>query len=155
MNTLSFEHENSLNKPEDTQLLSEQGVVNYIGFVEGDALFIGGADVIVSNGFVGNIAIKSGEGMTKLVRSVIKKCFNKNWLTKLLGVVAYPVFKAIGKEVNASQYNGATLLGLNGVVIKSHGGANCFAFEAAISEAVREVKYDVPTLITKRLNEII
>ncbi|NQY42738.1 MAG: phosphate acyltransferase PlsX [Legionellales bacterium] len=138
-----------------SQLISESGLVNYIGYVEGDSFFVGGADVIVCNGFVGNVALKSGEGMARRVREVIYSEFKKNFITRIMGLMAYPVFTKISKEIDPSKYNGATLVGLNGIVIKSHGSANALAFEAAISEAISEVQHKIPDLITTRVGEIL
>ncbi len=138
-----------------SQLISESGLVNYIGYVEGDYFFLGGADVVVCNGFVGNVALKSGEGMARRVKEVIYSEFKRNIVTRIMGMIAYPVFTRIAKEIDPSKYNGATLLGINGIVIKSHGSANTFAFEVAISEAVSEVKHKVTDLITKRVSELL
>lgn len=138
-----------------SQLISESGLVNYIGYVEGDALFIGGADVVVCNGFVGNVALKSGEGMAKLAKEVLTRTLKKNFFTKLLGLFALPVLRSLKKHIDPSRYNGATLLGLNGVVIKSHGSANILAFEFAIAEAISEVQHDVTSLITNKMNELL
>ncbi len=136
---------------EASRLLAESSL-NYIGYVEGDGIYMGDADVVVCDGFVGNVMLKTTEGVAKMISHYIKEEFKRNLLTKLSGLLAMPVLKAFRKRIDPREYNGASLLGLQGIVIKSHGGADAYAFSQAISEAVVEVKKNVPELITNQLD---
>ena len=124
------------------QLMNSSNI-NYAGFVEGDDIFDGDFDVIVTDGFAGNIALKSIEGVAKVISHFIKKEFKKNLFTKFSAIISYPVMSAVKKKVDPRQYNGASLLGLQGVVVKSHGGADSLAFEQAIKTAYFEVKNQI------------
>lgn len=117
--------------------------INYIGYVEGDAIYQGVADVVVCDGFVGNVALKVTEGVAKLVGHYIKLAFNRNWFSRLSGLAALHILKRIRKQMDPAHYNGASLVGLKGIVIKSHGSANDLAFKNAINEAVLEVKKNI------------
>lgn len=128
-----------------------QSSLNYVGYVEGDDIFKGGTDVIVSDGFVGNIALKSSEGVAKMILHSMLLEFKKNRLTKLAGLIAKPVLKALSKRIDHRRYNGASLLGLRGIVIKSHGSADKLAFMNAISIARKEVSTDVPRRIFEQV----
>ncbi len=125
--------------------------LNYVGYVEGDNIFQGGTDVIVSDGFVGNIALKSSEGVGKMIQHFMKLEFKRNILTQLAGLVALPVLRALGKRIDHRRYNGASLIGLRGIVIKSHGGADKLAFANAISIARKEIASDVPRRIEEQV----
>ncbi len=125
--------------------------LNYVGYVEGDNIFQGGTDVIVSDGFVGNIALKSSEGVGKMIQQFMKLEFKKNILTQLAGLIALPVLRALGKRIDHRRYNGASLIGLRGIVIKSHGGADKLAFANAISIARKEIASDVPRRIEEQV----
>ncbi|MEW8540755.1 MAG: phosphate acyltransferase PlsX [Candidatus Thiodiazotropha endolucinida] len=128
-----------------------QSSLNYVGYVEGDDIYQGGTDVIVSDGFVGNIALKSSEGVAKMIRHFMTLEFKKNPLTKLAGLIAMPVLRAFRKRIDHRRYNGASLLGLRGIVIKSHGSADKLAFMNAISIARKEVSCDVPHRISEQV----
>ena len=130
-----------------THELLRSSSLNYAGFVEGDEIYTGDLDVIVCDGFVGNIMLKTSEGLARMIAHFIKQEFKRNLLTKLSALVALPVLQAFRKRVDPRRYNGATLIGLNGTVIKSHGGADALAYEHAIMEAVAEVKNNVPERI--------
>jgi glycerol-3-phosphate acyltransferase PlsX len=132
------------------QLLAE-GPVNYAGFAEGDDIYMGSFDVIVCDGFVGNIALKSSEGVAKMIATFIRQEFRRNLLTRLAAMIAMPVLKAFRRRIDPRRYNGASLLGLRGIVIKSHGGADALAFANAIKVAILEVREGVPERITARL----
>lgn len=121
--------------------------LNYIGYVEGDDVYKGGVDVVVSDGFVGNVALKSSEGVAKMISHFMKEGFSRNWLTKLAGLIAMPVLQSLRRRIDPRRYNGASLLGLRGIVIKSHGGADVLAFVNAISRARKEALTDVPSRI--------
>jgi glycerol-3-phosphate acyltransferase PlsX len=125
--------------------------LNYVGFVEGDDIFRGGTDVIVSDGFVGNIALKSSEGVAKMISHFMKQEFKKNPVTMLAGLVALPVLRSLRRRIDPRRYNGASLLGLRGIVIKSHGSADKLAFMNAISIAKKEVLTDVPRRIAEQV----
>lgn len=132
------------------QLLSASDL-NYIGFVEGDGIYLDPVDVVVCDGFVGNISLKTSEGVAKLVRHFLRAEFQRNLWTRLVGLVAYPVLRAFGRRIDPRRYNGASLLGLQGIVIKSHGGADALAFANAIEIARRAVENRVTERIAKLL----
>ena len=136
-------------------MLAECPHLNYVGYVEGDQFFTGEVDLIVCDGFVGNVALKASEGIAKYMLTVFKQCFNANWFTKLLGLIVQPALFRFKKRVDPARYNGACMLGLNGIVIKSHGGANAFAFEFAIEQAVLQVKSDAVNLVRNQITEFI
>jgi glycerol-3-phosphate acyltransferase PlsX len=136
------------------ELLHGSGL-NYIGYVEGDDVYKGGADVVVVDGFVGNVALKSSEGVAKMVRHYIEQEFRRNWLSKLAGLAALPVMKRFGRSIDPRRYNGASLVGLRGVVIKSHGGADRLAFANAIGIAKKEIHADVQGRIQQRVETLL
>jgi phosphate acyltransferase len=117
--------------------------LNFIGNVEGTDVFKGKADVVVCDGFVGNIALKSSEGAVKLMVQMLREELKANWWTKTLALIASPVLMRFKKRVDPSRYNGATLLGLRGIVVKSHGGADVLGFRTAIERAYTEVQHDL------------
>lgn len=121
--------------------------LNYVGFIEGSELFSGKADVVVTDGFTGNIALKTMEGTVGLVRHYVKQGFTRNWLSKLQALLAGSTLKRISRETDSRNFNGATLVGLNGIVIKSHGSADSYAFQHAIDTAIVEVRNGVPQQI--------
>lgn len=111
------------------------GDLNFQGNVEGNDIFKGVVDLVVCDGFVGNVALKSSEGLASMVSTLIKQAFGRNILTKMAAIVAYPVLSAFKRRVDHRRYNGAALLGLRGLVFKSHGSADAFAFEQALARA--------------------
>lgn len=121
--------------------------LNYIGFVEGDDIYIGDVDVVVCDGFVGNVALKTSEGLGKLIAQFLREEFSRNALTRTAAFFAMPVLKAFRLRVDPRQYNGATLVGLQGTVIKSHGDADAVAFASAINVARMAVDQQVPRRI--------
>ena len=127
--------------------------LNYAGFIEGDDIYAGTVDVVVCDGFVGNVALKTSEGVARMIRHYMEQAFRRTLWTKLVAVLALPVLKAFKAKIDPRQYNGASLLGLQGIVIKSHGGADVVAFTNAIKEAVVEVRKNVPQRIAKNLEE--
>lgn len=135
--------------------LLAESQLNYIGFMEGDDIYKGGSDVVVCDGFVGNVALKSSEGVAKMIAYLIKKEFNRNLLTRLAGLIAMPVLKALKSRIDPRHYNGASLLGLRGIVIKSHGSADELAFANAIHIAITEVDKAVPQRISARLEVLL
>ena len=125
--------------------------VNYSGYVEGDEIYTGDMDVIVCDGFVGNVALKTSEGLARMVTHFMRQEFKRNLFTRLSALLALPALNAFKKRVDPRRYNGASLVGLNGTVIKSHGGADRLAFEHAILEALAEARKDVPQRIGEAL----
>ena len=139
----------------DAHNLLKSSKLNYVGFVEGDDIFCGNIDVIVCDGFVGNIALKTSEGIAKFISSTLKDEFKKNVFTKIAGISSTKVLNSFKKVVDPRRYNGASLLGLKGIIIKSHGGADSFAFSNSLNIALKEVKKDEPTCIDKKLKDIL
>ena len=134
-----------------TAELLAAGDLNYCGFVEGDDIFKGTVDVIVCDGFVGNIALKAGEGAAKLLSGIAREEFSKNLFTKLSYLFAKKVTSNLKNRVDHRNYNGASLLGLRGTVVKSHGSADSVSFQKAIMVAVNEVSQRVPEVIGTQL----
>ncbi|HET7587287.1 MAG TPA: phosphate acyltransferase PlsX [Gammaproteobacteria bacterium] len=132
------------------QLLGDSGL-NYIGFVEGNDIFSGRVDVVVSDGFVGNVALKTIEGLAKMIGGYIRQEFTRTSFTKVLGGISSPVLRALKRRLDPRLYNGASLLGLNGIVIKSHGSADQVSFANAIRIATLEAEKQVPKRITRLL----
>lgn len=135
--------------------LLEASDLNYIGFVEGDGIFKGEADVVVCDGFVGNISLKSSEGVAKMITHYMREAFNKNIVTKMAGLIVMPVLKAFRAKIDPRYYNGASLVGLQGIVIKSHGGTDIIGYTNAIHEAEKEVRKNVPARISEQLEAIL
>jgi phosphate acyltransferase len=117
--------------------------LNFIGNVEGSDIYKGKADVVVCDGFVGNVALKSSEGAVKLMAQMLREELTRNWWTKAIAAIAMPVLKRFKARVDPSRYNGATLLGLRGIVVKSHGGADVLGFRTAIERAYTEAQHDL------------
>jgi glycerol-3-phosphate acyltransferase PlsX len=128
--------------------------LNYIGFVEGDDVYSGKVDVVACDGFIGNISLKSTEGAAKLIYHFIKREFTRNIFTRLAALVAMPVLKSFKRQIDPRRYNGASLLGLRGSVIKSHGSADALAFSNAIEVAAVVVEQDVPERISSQLQAV-
>lgn len=125
--------------------------LNFYGNVEGNDIFKGTTDVVVCDGFVGNIALKASEGLAQMMGRFLAEEFRRNWLTKLMAVISMPVLKAFKKRLDPRRYNGASFLGLRGIVVKSHGGADSFSFLQAIHTAVEESRSGVLRRITEQL----
>ena len=132
------------------ELLVGSGL-NYIGYVEGDDIYLGDVDLVVADGFIGNVALKSSEGVAKLMGHLLSQQFKQSWLSRLLGLAALPILKRFKHTVDPRRYNGASLLGLRGIVIKSHGGADVLAFENAIHIAEKEIHCNIPERIAKQV----
>ena len=131
----------------DAAALLNASSLNYVGFIEGSQLFSGKADVVVTDGFTGNVALKTMEGTVGLAAHYLKRAFTRNWLAKLQALLSRQVLRNLAVEMDPRNYNGATLVGLNGIVIKSHGSADSYAFGHAIDTAVVEVQNQVPQQI--------
>ena len=133
--------------------LLEASSLNYIGYVEGNSINAGNVkvDLIVTDGFVGNVALKSIEGAAKMIGTKLKASFSKNIFTKLAGLAAYPVLKSFKQSIDPRMYNGASFIGLRGLVVKSHGGADALAFETAIHLAEIEIEQNVTQKISDKV----
>jgi glycerol-3-phosphate acyltransferase PlsX len=123
--------------------------VNFHGNVEGDDIYEGTTDVVVCDGFTGNVALKTSEGLAKMLGDFLKEEFTRNWWTKSLAVVAWPIISRFRQRVDHRRYNGAALLGLRGIVVKSHGGADRLAFATALARAAGEARHG----LTERIGE--
>ena len=139
---------------EAAKVLSDS-TLNYVGFVEGDGIYLGDADVVVCDGFVGNVMLKSSEGVAKVFAHFLREEYRRNLFARLSALVSLPVLNSLKKRLDPREYNGASLLGLRGTVIKSHGGADEKAFAVAIREAMIEAKQDVPRLINEQLGSLL
>lgn len=137
------------------ELLKDVDQLNYNGFIEGHQIFDGNTDVIVCDGFVGNISLKTTEGVASLMIAHLKQASESSLLMRLLALISKPFLKKVLAKVKPDQYNGASLLGLRGIVIKSHGNADQQAFFNAIKQAVIEVEQQVPNRIQDSLESIL
>jgi glycerol-3-phosphate acyltransferase PlsX len=115
--------------------------LNFYGNVEGDDIYKGTTDIVVCDGFAGNVALKTSEGLAKMLGDFLKEEYTRNVLTRLAAVVSYPVIKRFRRRVDARRYNGAALLGLRGIVVKSHGSADRLAFATALKRAASEASH--------------
>ncbi|HEY3486726.1 MAG TPA: phosphate acyltransferase PlsX [Gammaproteobacteria bacterium] len=136
-----------------SQLLANSSL-NYIGYVEGNDIFNNKADVVVADGFTGNVALKSAEGLAHMISAYLRSEFKRNPLTLVAGLVSLPVLQSFKRRIDPRRYNGATLLGLQGIVIKSHGSADKLAFANAIKIAMLEVEHNVIAVIDKQINAL-
>ena len=136
------------------QLLRESQL-NYIGNVEGRDIFSGKSDVVVADGFVGNVALKTSEGTAELIAHFLRQAFTASWLARAAALLAKPVLKDFKRRVDHREYNGAMLLGLNGIVVKSHGSADAHAFSRAIEVAASEARSNVNSRITNELQQML
>jgi glycerol-3-phosphate acyltransferase PlsX len=134
--------------------LFRESDLNYKGFVEPDEIYIGDTDLIVCDGFVGNIALKASEGVAQMIMSTLKEEFNRSVLTKTAGLVAKPVLNSIKTRLDHRRYNGASLLGLRGTVVKSHGGVDSLGFQHAIEVALEEARKNLVTQIENALTAL-
>jgi phosphate acyltransferase len=137
------------------KLLENQTGINYIGFVEGDDIYKGVAHVVVCDGFVGNVVLKASEGLAKLMAQSIKEAFNRNILTRVVGLSAKQVLRHLAKRFDPARYNGGSLVGLRRTVVKSHGSATILGFANAISQAIAEVRNKVPERIGSEVSRIL
>jgi len=153
LNVGSEQHKGTDMVREASRLIEAHPGLNFIGYLEGDDLFAGRADLVVCDGFVGNVALKSCEGLSKLLVRKVQASFRRNPYRRLLALLATPVLRELKAQLDPGRRNGATLLGLNGVVVKSHGGANRAYFQAAIDQALEEARLNVPALIGERVRE--
>jgi phosphate acyltransferase len=140
-------------KIKKTSELLKASNLNYTGFVEGDDIYKGTVDLVVCDGFEGNIALKASEGVAAMMGLYLKRAFTRNWLTKIVALIATPVLKDFKSSLDPGKYNGASLLGLRGIVVKSHGGANSDSFFMAISEAHLEAKAKIIDSISAQVSK--
>ena len=138
-----------------TALLLEKSKLNYCGFAEGNDIYTGKFDVIVCDGFVGNVALKASEGVAGMLLELARQEFSRNLLTKLSALIAAPMLRRLRDRADPRRYNGASLLGLRGIVIKSHGGADIYSFGRAIDQAVVEMENAVPDRISSELEQFL
>ncbi len=136
---------------EAAEQFDAHAVLNYQGFVEGDGVVKGEADVVVCDGFSGNVALKTMEGVASMLGGMIRVEINRSLLTRLTGLLALPWLRNLKTRMNPERYNGASLLGLDGIVVKSHGGADVEGFASALEVAAREAQRNVPALIRDNL----
>ena len=130
---------------------SNSGDLNFYGNVEGNDIFKGTTDIVVCDGFVGNVALKTSEGLASMIGSFMKAEFSRNIFTKIAAIVAYPVLTAFKKRMDHRRYNGAALLGLQGLVFKSHGSADAFAFERALNRAYDAARNNLLEKVRERI----
>jgi phosphate acyltransferase len=132
----------------------QKGDFNYIGYVEGDDIYSDKVDVVVCDGFVGNVSLKTMEGVAKMIAAMMRDEFSRSMLAKLAGLVAWPVLSRFKKRVDPRMYNGASMLGLTGIVIKSHGSADVLSYANAIEIALLEVEKRVPEHISEHMEPL-
>ena len=137
------------------EMLIQSPDINYVGYVEGHQLYSDKADVIVCDGFVGNVSLKTSEGVANLFIERIKRAIGRNPIRRIIAKWLFSELFESLQQLNPDQYNGASLLGLRSIVVKSHGSADTVAFAHAISEAVYEVKQQIPNKISDRLEEVL
>lgn len=136
-------------------LLQAAPGLNYTGFVEGDGLYRGEADVVVCDGFVGNIVLKSSEGLATMIAARIETLFRQNLLSRTVGALAMPLLKRLQADLAPARHNGASFLGLQGIVVKSHGSASVQGFQSAIQRALIEIQENLPQRLHGRLGELL
>lgn len=136
-------------------LLQNARGMNYIGFVEGDGLYRGEADVVVCDGFVGNILLKSSEGLATMIAARIEALFKSGVAARMVGAVAMPLLKRLKADLAPARHNGASFLGLQGIVVKSHGAAGVQGFQSAIERAVIEIQENLPERLHSRLEDLL
>ncbi|MBA1428184.1 phosphate acyltransferase PlsX [Pseudomonas fluorescens] len=129
--------------------------LNYIGFVEGDGLYRGEADVVVCDGFVGNILLKSSEGLATMIATRIEVLFKQNLMSRAVGALALPLMRRLQADLAPARHNGASFLGLQGIVVKSHGSAGVEGFQSAIARAVIEIQENLPQRVRGRLEDLL
>ena len=139
---------------ECANLLQNRSELNYQGFIEGSGLFAGEADVVVCDGFSGNIALKASEGTAKLIGHRFAQFLKQDWRTKLAGLILGKRLSQLELSLQPEFYNGALLMGLKGVVVKSHGAADMLGFKAAINTAIESAQHQLPTKLSSKLNQL-
>lgn len=135
------------------ELLRNNPALNYIGYVEGDSIYLSDVDVVVCDGFVGNVALKSSEGLAKMLAKRIRDEITGSWFTKMLAVLSLPLWGRVRKSLDPGQYNGASMVGLKHIAVKSHGNASKADFAVAIKLAIEEVRNNIPELIGQAMTD--
>ncbi len=138
---------------EAAQRLAKDAQVNYIGYIEGSGLYVGDADLIVCDGLLGNVALKTAEGTAEFAARMINRSFRRHWWMKLVGAAAGPALRELREALSAERHGGAFLLGLRGVVVKSHGGAGEVGFCAAVDQAARCIEQDMVPRLAQQLSK--
>ncbi|MFK3800289.1 MULTISPECIES: phosphate acyltransferase PlsX [unclassified Pseudomonas] len=136
-------------------LLQAAPGLHYTGFIEGDGLYRGEADVVVCDGFVGNILLKSSEGLATMIGERIETLFRQNVMSRAVGALAMPLLKRLRADLAPARHNGASFLGLQGIVVKSHGSAGVQGFQSAIQRALIEIQENLPERLHGRLEELL
>ncbi len=136
-------------------LLQQVEELNYIGYIEGDGLYRGEADVVVCDGFVGNILLKSSEGLAAMISARMEVLFKQNLGSRLVGSLALPLLRRLQSDLAPARHNGASFLGLQGIVVKSHGAAGPEGFQSAIRRALIEIREDLPQRLHGRLEHLL
>ncbi|OOE08015.1 phosphate acyltransferase [Stutzerimonas degradans] len=136
-------------------LLQQMQGLNFIGFIEGDGLYRGEADVVVCDGFVGNVLLKSSEGLAEMVIARVEALFRRSLAARIVGGLALPMLRQLRTELRPSRYNGASFLGLQGIVVKSHGSAGEAGFRSAILRAAEDIQHDLPGHLRERLAQVL
>lgn len=136
-------------------LLQAAPGLNYVGFVEGDGVYRGEADVVVCDGFVGNVLLKSSEGLALMIGERVERLFRRNLLSRLVGLMARPVLGRLKADLAPARHNGASFLGLQGIVVKSHGSADAQGFQSAIQRALIEIQENLPQRLRGRLEDLL
>lgn len=140
---------------QDAAAMIGRSGINYSGFVEGNDIFTGETNIVVTDGFTGNAVLKSIEGVAQMIGNIIKEEYTVGAYRKFAALLSKGVLDSIRQRIDHRQYNGASLLGLRGIVIKSHGGADALGFQYAIQEAMAEIKHKVPEKIGERVESIL
>lgn len=140
-------------KVKSASALLSKSNLNYVGYIEADELYSSKVDVIVADGFEGNVALKASEGTASMILGVLKEEFTRTWWTKILALLSKPIFAGMQNRLDPRRHNGATLIGLNGIVVKSHGGADQLGFLHAIEEASRQAEMDVISHISEQIQD--
>ncbi|MDT8283095.1 MAG: phosphate acyltransferase PlsX, partial [Gammaproteobacteria bacterium] len=135
--------------------LLKNSALNYIGYVEGDDIYSEKVDVVICDGFVGNVSLKTMEGVAKMIATMMREEFKKSMFSMVAGLIATPVLKRFKKRVDPRRYNGASLLGLDGIVIKSHGSADVLSYVNAIKIALLEIEKSVPENIRESMESLL
>ena len=155
LNIGSEEHKGTKQVRLAAHLLENTTALNYIGFIEGNEIFNGKVDVVVCDGFAGNITIKTSAGVVKVIEELLKERAFRNWSTRLTALLAMPFLSPLRAEINPARFNGASLIGLQGIIVKSHGNAQYEGFFHAIEQAFKEVADHVPELIGRRMTQFL
>lgn len=149
------EHKGTAQIRAAAKLLEQTHLLNYIGYVEGNEIFNDKADVIVCDGFSGNITIKTSAGVVKVLERLLKARASSSIMSRIMSIAAAPVLRQLRAQIDPAQFNGASVLGLQGIIVKSHGHAHIKAFFYAIEQALKEVSDKVPTLIAARMESVV